>query len=197
MMRPVAAAHNLDRRAAQIAEFRQQRAHLRRVKRIPAGMRKHGGSSAAVDPAYRSIQRRPLVRHIARLATAEEALERGLDVLHYALHDEKTREMRAPYQLRVGGKLVRTVAAAGDAERLKRGNHTLGTISTSATRRRQPGLQYRIGWIDAKADNMNGLAVPGNGNFDAVDQPDTVFGSRCERSGCRTRYPADRRRRNL
>src|SRR3972149_5050053 len=179
VVRPVAAAHHLDRRAAQIAEFRQQLAHLRRVKRIPAGMRKHGGASAAVDPAYCSAQGRPLVRNKTRLAAAEEALERGLDVLDDALLDEKTREMRTPYQSRVGGVLLRAFAAAGNAERLKRGDDFPGAIGPATAGRRQSGLQCRIGWIDAEADDMDSLAAPGHGDFDTVDQPDMVLG------GCR------------
>jgi len=92
------------------------------------------------------------------------------------LRDEKTRKMRTPYQLRVGGVLPRAVAAAGDAERLERGDDFLGAISPSATGRRQSSLQCRIGWIDAEADDMQSLAVPGDRDFDAVDQPDLVFG---------------------
>ena len=176
MMRPVAAAYNLNRRTAQIAEFRQQRVHLRRVQRIPAGMRKHGGPSAAVNPAYRSAQGRPLVGHIARLATAEKALERSLDVLHDTFPDQKSREMRTPYQTRVGGVLLRAITAAGDAERLERSNDFPGAINSSAAGRCQSGLQCRIGWIDTEADDMDGLALPGHRNLDAVDQPDMVRG---------------------
>src|SRR3972149_10339364 len=87
VVRPVAAAHPLDRRAAQIAEFRQQCSHLRRVQRIPAGMGEHGGAPAAVDPTYCSTQGRPLMRNKTRLAAAEETLESGLDVLHNPLPD--------------------------------------------------------------------------------------------------------------
>ena len=78
----VAAGHDFDRGAAKIAELREQLAHLRGVEGVTSRVRNYRRTPAAGDPSHRVTQARPLMRHKARLAAAEETPERALHVFH-------------------------------------------------------------------------------------------------------------------
>ena len=79
--------------------------------------------------------------------------------------------MCAPYHLRIGCKLARPLATAGNPECIERRDDFFRSRQASAPGRRQSGLQRGIVRINAEPDNMNCVAAPGDRNFDAVNQP--------------------------
>jgi len=175
LMRFMAAAHDFNRTAAEFMEFGKQRAQLGRIERIASGMRDDGNAAAAVDPAHGIAQARPLMRHEGRLACAKETSECGVHIPDCPLLYQEAREMRAAYHLRIGGKSLRAFEAAGNTQFVERGGHFPRTLDAPAARRGKPGLQYAVGGIDAEADDVYGLAAPGHGNFNAVDELHAVL----------------------
>lgn len=178
LMRFVAAAHDFNRATAEFTEIGEQRSHLRRIERIAPGMGDDGNAAAAVDPAHRIAQARPLVWHEGRLAAAKKTLECGVDIPDFAPLHQEPREMRASYHLRIVGKLPRAFEAVGNTKLVERCGHFLRTLDAPAAGRGKSGLQHAIRGIDAETDDVYCLAAPSHGNFDAVDELQPVL-ARC------------------
>src|SRR6185295_19274934 len=123
-------------------------------------MRDDGKAAAAVDPAHRIAQARPLMWYEGRLAPAEKAPECGIHIPDCALLYQEAREMRTAYHLRIGGKLARAFEAAGNTQFVERRGHFARTLDAPAAGRGKPGPQHAVGGIDAETDDVYGLAAP-------------------------------------
>ena len=67
-------------------------------------------------------------------------------------------------------KLLRALTAAGNTQLVERSNDFFGAPLASATDCGEPGLQCRIGGIDAKADDVQRVAAPRYGDLNTVDE---------------------------
>ncbi len=126
------------------------------------------------------------MRYVARLTVSKQPLESSLHILDDALFHQKTRKMSAPYQFRVAGESPRAFAAARYAETVQRRDHFIRTFGPPGACRREPSLQLQMCRVNTKADDMDGLAIPGHGYFDAIDKNQSM----APRCGARNREPA-------
>src|SRR4051812_6817675 len=105
-MRLVAAGDDLDRGAAMLAKFRQQRVQFCIIERIPARMRNYRYAAASLDPADRVGKARPLMRNEAWLPRAQVTVEGDLHILHGADFYQVPREMRPAHHIGVCSQLA-------------------------------------------------------------------------------------------
>src|SRR4051812_11452586 len=88
LLRLMTAGDDFDRGAAMIAKLSEQFAHLRFVERIASGMGNDSNAAATVDPLYRVVEARPLMRDETGLTGAKKTLECNLHVFNRAALDE-------------------------------------------------------------------------------------------------------------
>src|ERR1022692_4230214 len=123
-------------------------------------MRKHGLSASDVDPANGLRQRRPLMRHVSRLAADEVTPENIARVSCVSGLDQEPGKMRAADEPRAGDELHRTVVGTGYPGRGELFSHALGAKRTAVADGLQTVLQRDAVRIDAERHDVQGDIAP-------------------------------------
>ena len=87
-----------------------------------------------------------------------------------ALLDQHARKVRPPHERRIAGMAHRVSVGVAHAQRLQRIGHAQRALVAAAAHAGQPLLKRGVARIDAEPDDVDGGAMPGDGDLDAVDE---------------------------
>ena len=176
--RMVTAGDDLDALAAQRTKGVQQQVQFARVERVASRMRDHRRAAAGTDPAYGVFQRGPFMLDVTGMTACQKTPEGAAHVGRMPLRHQPAGEVRAPHHLLVGGVIVGAFIRATDAGPCQIGAHALRAFDAAMTNATQTGSQLGMRRIDAQADDVDRLPVPGHRDLDAGDQRQSC-GIRC------------------
>ena len=103
-------------------------------------------------------------------AFPEIALEDVARFRSYSAFNEIAREVCAAYEVWIRCMARRAGKASLDPDAREVRCHAFGPRATSASYRCQTFLQHQAVGVDLQADDVNGLAVPRDGDLDAGDE---------------------------
>src|SRR3954465_10271388 len=100
------------------------------------------------------------MRNEAKLTRTEITFEGALHIFDRARFNEEPREMRAADEFVVSRECPRALPAAGDAERIERGDDLAGPALPAPAGCGKAGGQFSVVRVNAQADDVQRVAAP-------------------------------------
>ena len=135
-------------------------------------MGEHRLPTGGADPPDRRAELGPGVLDVAGLARLQVAAKYVLDLAHDADLDEVAREVGARDQPITGHVPERALVRTGNAGGGQRVAHPARAGAAALADAGEPGRKRRVVGVDAEADDVDRVAIPGDGQLGAADQRD-------------------------